>query len=148
LSFRLEDMAPGDAAAAEALERLCTPSPWSARAFLDELSNPLSRCRLSRADGRLAGFLVLRHFPSESQVLELGVHPDFRRKGLGRALVDDAWEAAVARGSAGVSLEVRAGNAAAIALYAAAGFVPVGRRARYYEGREDAVLMERKVAGK
>ena len=78
-------------------------------------------------------------------VLLVVVAEDARRRGIGRALL----AAALARAPAArvAHLEVRASNAAAIALYERLGFVAVGRRPRYYEGREDAVSMRCRLAG-
>jgi ribosomal-protein-alanine N-acetyltransferase len=85
--------------------------------------------------------------PGEAQVLNLSVVHDARRGGLGRELLRRFVAVAIERGAEQVFLEVRAGNAPAIALYAAEGFVPVARRADYYPGvvteasREDALVM-------
>jgi ribosomal-protein-alanine N-acetyltransferase len=138
-----DDMTAADLAAVEALERLSTPSPWPERAFRAELSNAAARCRLIRMEGRVAAFAVAWHLPGESQVAELAVHPDFRRRGLARRLVREVLEDARARGAAVVTLEVREGNAAARRLYESFGFSTTGRRKKYYEDREDALLMQK-----
>jgi ribosomal-protein-alanine acetyltransferase len=91
------------------------------------------------------GFLVAWHLPGESQVAELGVRPDRRRRGLGRSLLRDAVGEARSRGASVVTLEVRAENEAGIKLYESEGFAVVGRRPKYYEDREDAILMEKKL---
>ena len=134
-----------DVSSVLSIERASTPSPWSEDAFHVELRNAAARCRVAGGPEGVAGFLIAWHLPGESQVAELGVHPDFRRRGLGRSLVRDAVGEALSRKASVVTLEVRAGNAAGIALYAGEGFVVVGRRPKYYEDREDAVLMEKKL---
>lgn len=132
------DMTPADAPEAAALARASTPDhPWTEAAIHAELSHKQSRCRAAVIDGRLAAFLFIRAFPDENQVMEISVHPDFRRRGLARALLAEA--------DAPLSLEVRAGNAPALRLYESLGFAVIGRRSRYYEGREDAVLMEKRT---
>jgi ribosomal-protein-alanine N-acetyltransferase len=142
-SFVLSDMTAADVPEAAALEHLSTPSPWSENAFRAELVNAAARCRVARADGRFAGFVVAWHLPGESQVAELAVHPDFRRRGLARLFLAEVLRDASAKRAETVTLEVREGNAAARALYAALGFAETGRRRKYYEDREDAVLMEK-----
>lgn len=94
-----------------------------------------------RGEAEPAGFLLARRALDELHVLLVAVAPALRRRGGGGALVETALAAARAAGLAVAHLEVRAGNAAALALYARHGFLAVGRRPRYYEGREDAVLM-------
>ena len=136
-------MGPADIVESAALDALCTPSPWTEEAFRRELSKPDARCRLARAGSRLAGLLVAWHLSGESQLAELAVHPDFRRRGLARRLLLEMLEDARVRCAATATLEVRRGNAPAIALYRSLGFSEVGCRPRFYEGREDALLMEK-----
>ncbi|KIY93842.1 ribosomal-protein-alanineN-acetyltransferase [Monoraphidium neglectum] len=94
-------------------------------------------------DGVVAGFVVGWLVAGELQVLELAVHPDHRRKGLGAALLARLMADCGCDASAPATLEVRAGNAAALALYTRLGFVEAGRRRRYYADESDAVLMTR-----
>ena len=80
------------------------------------------------------------------QILKVGTDPAWRRRGIARELL--AHVAADARnlGAQTVSLEVRAGNEGAQALYRALGLVPVGTRPRYYSDREDALIMQGDLA--
>jgi ribosomal-protein-alanine N-acetyltransferase len=101
--------------------------PWSAAA--------LAAVMASRGVEALAaedGFIVIRTVAGEAEILTLAVAPPARRRGLGRALVDAAADIAARAGAEAMFLEVAADNTAALALYASAGFVPVGRRAGYY----------------
>ncbi|GAB2715287.1 GNAT family N-acetyltransferase [Halomonas garicola] len=99
----------------------------------------------------LAGYLWLARLPFDAEIQALGVVPDYRGRGVGDALVRAACEAAGHWQSERLLLEVRAGNAAAIALYKRHGFGVDGRRRDYYpplspaagSGREDALLMSR-----
>ena len=74
---------------------------------------------------------------------ELAVHPGCRRRGLGTGLMRKLLQEALAQGARLMTLEVRAGNGAARRLYEKLGFRETGRRPRFYEGKEDAVLMEK-----
>ena len=69
-----------------------------------------------------------------------------RRSGVARGLLGDLMVRAAGRGATRMLLEVAEDNAAALALYAAAGFVPIHRRRRYYPGGIDAVVMQRALA--
>ncbi len=89
------------------------------------------------------GFVLARVAAEEAEILTLAVHPDARRQGHGAALLMGAMAGAVARGATAMFLEVAEGNAAARALYAAAGFAEVGRRRRYYADGGDALVLRR-----
>lgn len=79
--------------------------------------------------------------PDELQVLQVAVHPAYRRRGAARRLMRALLATAASCGGAVALLEVRANNAGAIALYLQLGFKPVGTRRRYYPDGEDALLM-------
>ena len=92
-----------------------------------------------RAEVVGAALGLLQH--DEGHVLDLGVDPGQRRHGIGAGLLRALLDALLARGARAVTLEVRAGNLGAQALYRAEGFVVEGRRPGYYPDGEDAVLM-------
>ncbi len=89
------------------------------------------------------GMVMARVAADEAEILTLAVHPAVRRQGLARALLDRAADIAAEEGAATLFLEVALRNAGARALYAAAGFVEVGRRRRYYADGDDAMVMRR-----
>jgi ribosomal-protein-alanine N-acetyltransferase len=93
------------------------------------------------------GFVLARIAADEAEILTLAVAPAARRQGHGTALMAAALAAARARGAAAMLLEVAEGNAAARALYAALGFVPVGRRRRYYADGTDALILRCPLPG-
>ncbi|MEO8502738.1 MAG: N-acetyltransferase [Acidobacteriota bacterium] len=99
---------------------------------------------LSAAD--LAGVLVLSSRGRTLRILSLGVHPRFRRQGVGRVLLQQAEAAARSIGLVRIRLEVRADNLGAIALYEAHGYRIEGRLPSYYGEGEDGVRMERVIA--
>ena len=86
------------------------------------------------ADGRSAGFSLHRTISDEAELLLLAVSPEFRRRGIGKVLLDQFLDYARDRGATRVHLEVREGNPAVI-MYRSAGFSVVGRRRKYYRGR-------------
>ena len=100
------------------------------------------------ADGRAAGFSLQRSIADEAELLLLAVAPDFRRRGIGKTLLDRFLGNARDSGASRVHLEVREGNPAVI-MYRAAGFALVGRRRKYYRGRFggefDALTLSRQL---
>lgn len=136
-----------DAPALAALGAGSLARGWSAAALADELGRADGHGWALRPGpgGAPVGFLLARRAGDELHVLLMAVAPEWRRHGGGGALLEAALAAARAARLAVVHLEVRAGNAAALALYARHGFLAVGRRPRYYEGREDAVLLSRRL---
>lgn len=110
----------------------------------EERARPWSRIRVARtADGAVAGYALTWKVVDEVHLLDVAVAPSLRRRGVGRALVEDVVARARAEGAARILLEVRASNAAAVELYLGLGFARFNLRASYYADGEDAVEMER-----
>jgi [ribosomal protein S18]-alanine N-acetyltransferase len=125
------------------VEHRCYRQPWSESQFRDELASPHGRLDLLFIDGELAAYHCWWLLFGELHVLNLATAPQFRRRGVAARLLAAALEEGEGAGLERALLEVRAGNAAAIALYRRFGFRQSGRRARYYPDGEDALLMER-----
>ena len=120
-----------------ALEAACFTDPWSENALREELSNPCARFIVAVFNGEIAGYLGCHHIGDEGFVANVAVFPAFRRRGIGKALVTAAFTDNLSR----LTLEVRASNEPAIALYRSLGFVEEGRRPRFYSHpTEDALL--------
>src|SRR5512135_130749 len=121
-------------------------APWSEGNFRDALAAAYSM-RVGVRHGHIVAYGVLMLGPGEAQLLNLSVIPEARREGLGRALLAQFIDDARRLSAEQFFLEVRIGNLPAIALYEAAGFSPVARRAGYYppavpgDAREDALVM-------
>lgn len=129
-------LAPGDDAAAADLSARVFEEGWSAEELARERARSIARVLVAEKEGLLLGYVVAWVVDDEAEILTIAVDPDARRRGVGRALVEAALS-----GCARASLEVREGNRAARALYEGFGFAEVGRRARYYQDGEDALLM-------
>lgn len=135
---------------AEELARLVAAEPgepWSTAHFQAACAADRGRFVLvARGVTGVLAFCAMACAADEVEVHNLAVHPAARRQGVGRALLEAALARARARGARRVFLEVRAGNTAARALYAACGFALAGRRRDYYsEPREDALLLARNL---
>ena len=132
-----------DVAAVHEIERLSFATPWPAHAFEQELrGNRLARYLVARAGDRIVGFAGVWLMVDEAHITTFGVHPDRRRQGVGRQLLLNLCELAVTIGARRLTLEVRASNEAAQALYRSFGFELAGRRPHYYtDDGEDALVM-------
>lgn len=139
--MRIDAANPGDLAAIAALERACFSDPWPE----DVLARRIGDFLLARGgDGGVIGFLCLSHVLDEGSIDNIAVSPTHRRQGAADALMTAALGRARELALAFITLEVRASNAPAIALYEKHGYARVGLRPNYYEKpREDAVLMTR-----
>jgi ribosomal-protein-alanine N-acetyltransferase len=136
-------MAETDLDQVMAIESASFPLPWLEQHFRDEI-NSVNASPLSAfdADGHLVGYICPMQVLDEGHILNVAVDPACRGKGVGRMLVQRVLDDCRLNGASFVSLEVRVSNAAAIFLYQQMGFVETGRRKRYYENGEDAVMME------
>lgn len=137
-------MAMRDLLAVSRLDERCQPHPWGPANFQGELLRGESGFARVLEDGQggLHGYICTWTVVDELHVGNVGIHPDMRRRGLARAMMEEAHAWARARGARFAHLEVRAGNGAAIALYQALGYRRVGiRRAYYADNGEDAHLM-------
>ena len=122
----------------------CFPAdPWAEGAMAALLAGPGVRAWLGMDGDEPVGLILTRLVLDEAEVLTIGVRPGARRAGHGAALLATATAALAAQGCSRLFLEVAAGNAAAQALYARAGFTPAGRRPRYYPDGTDALLLIR-----
>lgn len=117
------------------------PPPWSAMSFARTLADPA--CFLCHRPG---AFLLARAVADEAELLTLATDPAHRRQGLARTLLADFAAQAQARGAVLAFLEVAEGNAPARALYAADGWVQVGRRRDYLGPGQDALVLKRVFA--
>lgn len=126
------------------LDHHCQGHPWTPGNFRDELARgDEGYTRVLEEPGvGIVGYLCAWLAADELHIGTLGVDSDLRRKGLGFGMVSQAHGWAVHRGARIAHLEVRASNAAALALYAKLGYRRVGVRTSYYvDNGEDAFLL-------
>ena len=126
------------------LEILCFSEPWSEKSVASELNNKLALWLVAEEEGCVAGYIGSQTCGEESDVMNVAVHPDFRRRGIAEALINDLVAQLNAIGSHSLTLEVRASNVPAISLYEKLGFNEVGRRKNYYRNpKEDALILRK-----
>ena len=127
----------------EEIEKLCFSMPWTTDQLRSQLHDAQHECiaALDR-DGNVLGYVGMMCVLDEGYISNVAVHPRTRRQGLADKLISQLVDRARERSLAFVTLEVRAGNEPAVALYRKHGFLPVGRRKNYYSlPKEDAILM-------
>ena len=125
-----------------ALEKQCFSDPWSENSVASELENPLSLWLIAEEDGAVCGYVGSQTVLDETDMMNIAVHPDCRRKGIAAALITELVSRLKARGSRVLRLEVRESNFSAIALYEALGFTQLGLRKNYYKNpKENALIL-------
>ncbi len=124
-------------------------SPWSKRMFIEEMENPFGFCFVAkRNDGsgeQMAGFICFRIIGDESELLNLCVRPENRRRAIGKELMRFYFDFSTERLVRAFYLEVNGSNEPAIHLYSRFSYRPVGKRKRFYDGQIDAVVMRREA---
>ena len=127
-----------------ALEKCCFSDPWSEKSVASELDNPLSLWLVAEDEGILTGYVGSQTVLGETDMMNIAVHPDHRRRGIAQALVAALVENLTNGGSHSLTLEVRASNEGAKALYEKLGFARIGLRKNYYRNpREDALILRK-----
>ena len=128
------------------IERLCFRDPWSENSVAGELTNKLAHWIVLEEDGRVLGYVGTQTVMDETDMMNIAVHPDHRRKGIADALMAALISDLERMGSHSLTLEVRVSNEPARKLYERWGFAEVGRRKNYYRNpREDALILRREI---
>jgi [ribosomal protein S18]-alanine N-acetyltransferase len=131
-----------DIDAIEEIDRHSFPRPWPRATFEAELERDVGRLAVVVERDRVIAYCNYWLVAGEVHILAIATHPDRRHVGIGAQLLAYALDDGRAVGCTLATLEVRRGNAPAIALYERAGFVIVHVRARYYvDNNEDALVM-------
>jgi ribosomal-protein-alanine N-acetyltransferase len=134
-------MTPEDLDRVLAIASLAFEPPWTRDHFVLELERAFAVCSVVEQRGAVVAYVVAWVLGEELEVLAVATHPDHRRAGHARRLTEHALDVARARDAKRGFLEVRADNAAAIALYESLGFRCDARRERYYADGTDAWIM-------
>ena len=138
------NMRPEHVAQVAELEKLCFSAPWSENAVRGELTNPLSLWIVAVDGDTVAGYIGSQSVMGEADMMNVAVSPAYRRQGIAEKLVVSLVEKLTAQKVSSLTLEVRASNEPAIALYEKLSFVQVGRRPNYYtKPKEDALILRK-----
>ena len=127
------------------LESVCFGSAaWSEKSVASELENKLALWLVALEGETVAGYVGSQTVLDETDMMNVAVHPDYRRQGIAEKLVLELVEALKQRESRCLTLEVRASNAPAIALYEKLDFMQIGLRKNYYRNpKEDALILRK-----
>lgn len=128
------------------INRLSFSSPWSRESFEKEISsNKIANYFVAEKENKIVGYIGFWQIFREVQITSIAVHPDFRGKGIGEALLDYVIELCKKNYIEEIVLEVRVSNTIAQNLYFKKGFKKVGIRKWYYRDGEDALVMIKKL---
>lgn len=128
------------------LEKICFSSPWSEKSFEEELSNPLAVFLVAEDESGVLGYVGCHFVCGEGDITNVAVHPDSRRKGVAKALLNALEVEAKNFETEVINLEVRKSNLPAINLYKLLGYEECGERPNFYiKPVENAILMAKKV---
>lgn len=123
-------------------EKSCFSHPWSEKALLGEIKSSFSDFFGAFYEDEFAGYIGGRTVAGETEIFNVAVLPEFRRKGIGKALIEEFIKTAIEKETRVIFLEVRTSNLPAINLYEKCGFVFCGIRKDYYDDpKENAILM-------
>ena len=140
--MRIESMTAAYLDEVATIENDCFSHPWSRRSLESELQNETSRFLVAVEDGRVIGYIGMSAVIDEGYLFNVAVDRQYRKKGVGSALVRELVTFCQKRNYAFLTLEVRESNAPAISLYSRFGFVRVGERRNFYSKPvENALLM-------
>lgn len=135
-------MKEADLAGVLFVERACFSDPWSEKVYRETLALPYAFYYVAEEEGRIVGTAGLQVIAGEGEISNVAVLPEMRRRGTAAAILDRLLAEAEASGVTDFTLEVRAGNRPAIALYEGFGFREEGRRHGFYEHpKEDALIL-------
>jgi [ribosomal protein S18]-alanine N-acetyltransferase len=141
--IEIAEMEDEDLPGVLAIERISFVAPWSRRLFEETLLFPFSVNFVLKREKKVIGYISLYVIGDEAQVLNVAIHPKWRRQGYASMLFSHVMEYLKPRKVSQYLLEVREGNREAINLYRKYGFEVIGKRRKYYtETNEDALVMQ------
>lgn len=138
----VRQMEPEDIGQVAEIEKKTFSVPWSQASFLDTLKREDTLYLVAEEAGEILGYCGLWQSLCEGEIPNVAVKDSFRRRGVGKALLEALFLQGEKRGITAYTLEVRAGNSGAVSLYEKLGFQAVGIRPGFYiKPKEDAVIM-------
>lgn len=125
---------------------LCFSDAWREETVLHDMEGPQSEYFIARQDGKIAGYGCFWFVADEGQLVNIGVRPEWRKKGLGALILEAGLKEAAERHMKTLFLEVRVSNEEAQRLYRKYGFQVLGLRKGVYDlPREDGYIMSRNI---
>lgn len=141
-SFTIKKLTYEDVSSVASIESECFSTPWSEEGIKSEISNPSAEFFVLEENDTACAYMGMYIILDECYIANVAVKKDFRRKGYGLALVENAISVAREKDCSFISLEVRVSNHKAIALYSKCGFESLGVRKNFYSSPvENALIM-------
>ncbi len=142
-NFQIAPMELGDLDDVEHIENLSFDTPWPRSAYENELcENQFARYLTLKEKNRVVAYGGMWFILNEAHITNIAVHPEYRRRGLGRKLLQSMINLGIFNGIKSFTLEVKESNITAIGLYSTMGFVKAGIRKGYYaDTGDDAIIM-------
>lgn len=138
----IRELAVADVEAVSRIEEAVFSMPWKPNDFLTMIEADYAHYFVAEEDGEIAGYCGVRNMAGEGEISNVAVAEKFRRRGIGRRLMEYMLKEAPSFGIGDLTLEVRVSNAPAISLYESLGFHKEGVRPGFYEKpKEDALIM-------
>ena len=126
------------------LEKECFQDPWSEKSIASELINSLSLWIVALDGQQVVGYVGSQTVMGEADMMNIAVSSRYRRRGIAQELVERLVAALREKDVHSLTLEVRASNEPAKALYSKLEFLQVGRRPNYYrKPKEDALILRK-----
>lgn len=138
----IRELTAADVEAVSRIEEAVFSMPWKQDDFLAMVEADYAHYFVAEEDGEIAGYCGVRNMAGEGEITNVAVAGQFRRRGIGRRLMEYMLKKAPSFGIGDLTLEVRVSNAPAISLYESLGFHQEGVRPDFYEKpKEDALIM-------
>lgn len=142
--MKIDRMTENQLDAVAQLEQQCFSHPWSLKSLEEELNNETSLFFTATENDAVVGYIGMSVVVDEGYIFNIAVDKEYRKKGIGSALVETLVTYAKKNNLCFLTLEVRESNENARSLYEKFGFIKVGERKNYYSAPiENAVLMTR-----
>ena len=143
MNYTIVDVTEDYLEAIAELEKMCFSYPWTPEQLRTQLKDDRHEFIMALDEwGEVLAYVGMMYILDEGYIANVAVSPKYRRQGIADKVIENLLAKGEALKLSFITLEVRAGNEAAISLYQKHGFVPVGRRKNYYDlPKEDAILM-------
>jgi len=145
-NITIRRMAENDLDLVSAIEKEVFTDPWSLDAFKVDLNNKMACPMVAEFEKKIVGYTNIYIVAGEVQIGNFAVAPGYRKRGVGRQLMNEIFEKASENDCHTIFLEVRESNVPAMELYKSYGFISAGKRKDYYSNpRENAIIMVKEI---
>jgi ribosomal-protein-alanine N-acetyltransferase len=142
----IRDMQEDDIPAILEIEKISFTAPWNKHDFLNEMYEKEVLSKVAVFEERIVGYICVNYRAHESHILNLAVHPDFRRQGVATIIMEEVSGELKKRGCVFTFLKVWVSDTGAQKFYELLGFKVEGTRKKYYDNPdEDALIMARRL---